>query len=119
MLNFFAWRWTCAVLCWSYTVGICCWSFAVFCFLAERRWGFVFELAWLTFWFNVGLAQFFVGIALSEFPVGLSHFLFKRVGPKQLCVALLAPSNFCLAFAVFHLSGGRKIDKTFLSSPGG
>ena len=111
--------------------------------MAERRWGFVFELAWLTFWFNVGLAQFFVGIALSGFPVGLSHFLFKRVGPKQLCVALLAPSNFllgfrsfllerptgklsfglvgvvCLAFAVFHLSGGRKIDKTFLSSPGG
>ena len=33
------------------------------------------ELAWLTFWFCVGLAQFFFGVAaLSGFPVGLSHF---------------------------------------------
>ena len=64
---------------------------------------FVFELAWLTFWFNVGLAQFFVGIALSGFPVGLSHLLLKRVGPKQLVYVWLClpQAIFCLAFAVF------------------
>ena len=79
VVNFFAWRWTCAVFCWSYFALHCRMSeFAVglsqFFVCWRRRGKFFVELAWLTFWFNVGLAQFFVGVALSEFPVGLSQF---------------------------------------------
>ena len=54
----------------------------VFCsFLFEWRWGKCFvELAWLNFLFNVGLAQFFVGVAPSDFPVGLSQFFVLLIG---------------------------------------
>jgi hypothetical protein len=38
-----------------------------------RRWGKCFvELAWLTFCSTLGLRSFFVGVALSGLPVGLS-----------------------------------------------
>jgi hypothetical protein len=50
-------------------------------FWLERRWGKYFvELSWLTFLFNIGLAQFFVGVALSDFPVGLSQFFVLLIG---------------------------------------
>ena len=34
--------------------------------------------------FHVGLAQFFVGVALSEFPVGLSHICGSARAGKML-----------------------------------
>jgi hypothetical protein len=46
------------------------------------RWGECFvELAWLTFLFNVGLAQFFVGVELRclSFLLGF-HFFLVAVG---------------------------------------
>ena len=44
-----------------------------------------FELAWLTFLLGVGLAQFFVGVALSEFAVGLSQFFVCLAAVGENC----------------------------------
>jgi hypothetical protein len=48
-------------------------GFSIFLFARWQGQRFV-ELAWLTFLFNVGLAHCFVGVELSEFPVGPSWF---------------------------------------------
>ena len=48
-------------------------------FLFEWQWGKCFVELWLNVLLNVGLTQFFVGAATSDFPGGLSQFfLFDR-----------------------------------------
>ena len=41
-------------------------------------------LAWLTFLLGVGLAQFFVGVPLSEVSVSLSHVCFLHGGRDNI-----------------------------------
>ena len=58
----------------SYAAGFFCWAFAIFCSSGGRGGVFIVLLAWLTFLIDVGLAQFFVGVALLEFSVGRWSF---------------------------------------------
>jgi hypothetical protein len=52
-------------------------AFAVFCLSGIREKFFV-ERARLIVLFHVGLARLFVGVVLSEFPVGLPFFFERR-----------------------------------------
>ena len=72
-------------------------SLLVFCsFLFEQRWGKCFvELAWLNFLFGVGLAQFFVGAALSDFPVRLSQFFCLSGGGENVLLSSCGQQRFC------------------------
>jgi hypothetical protein len=73
VVNFFVQRWSHAVFCWSCAVGFFCWAFAVFCLSGGRGNVLLSSRGWLTFLFNVGLTQCFVGVALSDFSAGLSQ----------------------------------------------
>jgi hypothetical protein len=80
---------------WSGAVGAPCWALAVFVWAVAAK-GFV-ELAWLTFSFRAGLAQFFVGGVLSVFPAGLTQFCVWAVMTGEFCLSSRG-YLFCLAF---------------------
>ena len=63
--------------------------------LFERRLGRSFVgLPWLTILLGVGLAQFFVGVALSDFSVGLLHFCCLRGGRGNILLSSRGHHDF-------------------------
>ena len=103
--NVFVQRWACLLrnFCWSYAVGVLYWAVAVFSLTGGGENNLLKSRGWF-----VGLAQFFVGVVLSDFPVRLSQFFVWAAAREMFCWACVvnffawrrACAVFCWSSAV-------------------